>query len=130
MKRFFSFVLPFLLIGCTAAQLDTTAAIADPLVNVALSGLAQSYGVPVTLTAPTVTILQNQFWGMLKQKYAQQPIAAGASIPAIGVPVAAQNPTASELLTALSKLGDPAAQSLVPPQKINLWNHKAFRYGN
>lgn len=127
MKHLLPYLLPILLTGCTAAQFDQTAAIADPLVNVALSGLGQAYGVPVALTAPTVTILQNQFWGMLKQKYAQQPIAQGSAISTIGVPVAAQNPTATQLVTSLAKLGDPKALALLPTT-VNVWNHKAYYY--
>jgi len=127
MKRLLPYLLPILLLSCTSAQFDQTAAIADPLVSVALSGLGQAYGVPVGLTAPVVTKLQGEFWAMLKLKYAKQPIAQGSSIPAVGNAVAAQNPTTGQLITSLAKLGDPTAQSMLPA-KVNIWNHKAYRY--
>lgn len=127
MKHLLTYLLPILLLGCTAAQFDQTAAIADPIVNAGLSGLGQAYGVPAVLTSPTVALLQGQFWGMLKQKYAQQPVAQGASIPAVGTAVAAQNPTTTQLVTALAKLGDAKAQAMLPA-KVSIWNHKAYYY--
>lgn len=102
-----------LLASCSATQIASTRAIADPLVSAAVTSYAASQGVPPTLTAPLVATLQSAFWGMIAQKQAGQPIAVGAGNPAIGNPVAAQNPSVSQLATSLVALGAPQAQKLL-----------------
>lgn len=102
--------LAIILAGCTTAQISQTRSIADPVVLAAVSGYAQSYGVPPVLTSSIVTPIQNQLWGMLAQANAQQPIAQGSSIPAVGTSVAqavAANPNilnTTQLTNALAAL--------------------------
>lgn len=96
--------------GCTTAQLAQTRAIADPLVSAAVAGYAQTYGVPPVITQGVTGVIQNEFWGLLAQAQAKQPIAQGASIPAVGTAVAAaasksNTPTVTQLTTALTALG-------------------------
>lgn len=114
MKRYL-LILAFLLPACSTTQISATRALADPLVSAAVSGYAAQYGVPPVLTASLVATLQNQFWGMLAQKYAQQPIAQGSDIPAVGNAVAAKNPTTTQLTMALSALGQTVAPAIKIP---------------
>lgn len=116
-----------LLASCSATQIASTRAIADPLVSAAVTSYAASQGVPPMLTAPLVVTLQNEFWSLLAQKQAGNPIAQGASIPAVGQAVAAKNPTQSQLVTSLVALGAQKAQAMLPA-KVNIWNHKVYYY--
>lgn len=111
MKKTLHFTLPLLLLGCSTAHLNQTRTITDPLVVAAVSAYASEYGVPPALTNTFVVPLQNQFWGMLAQANAKQPIAQGADIPAVGSAVAkavasdnSGQPTTALLLNAISTL--------------------------
>ncbi len=117
MKSRFAYILlaAALFTACSTQQIDQTRAIADPLVKAAIASYASTYGVPPVLTDQVTSTLQSQFWGMLAQKYAGQPVAQGSAIPAVGQAVAAQNPTTGQLVAALTALGAPK-QALVPTQ--------------
>lgn len=93
-----------LLAGCTTAEQSATQAIVDPIAVGFVSGLGQSYGIPAVLTAPVLTSLLNDGWGMLAQKTAGNPIAQGAANPTVGATVAALNPTTAQLVSAIGTL--------------------------
>lgn len=103
MKKLLVF-LALALSGCSTAQVATTRAVTDPLVAAAISGYAQTYGVPPVLTTALVTPLQNEFWGMYLQVLNQQPIAAGSTVSAIGNAVAAKIPASADQPTKLALL--------------------------
>jgi hypothetical protein len=96
--------LALALASCSTAQIQTAQAIVDPVAVAFVSGYAQSYGVPPALTSSILTPIMNDGWGLLAQKQAGNPIAQGAAIPTVGTAVAATNPTASQLVSAIGTL--------------------------
>lgn len=102
--KHFPALLALTLVGCTTAQLNTAQSIVDPVAVAFVSGYAQQYGVPPALTSAVLTPLLNDGWGMVAQAEAGQPVAQGASRPAVGNAVAATNPTAAQLVDAIGTL--------------------------
>lgn len=70
--------------GCSTTDVAAARAVADPIVASLLEGLAASHGVPPVITAPVITLLQNQAWGMVAQAQAGNTVAQGSSIPTVG----------------------------------------------
>lgn len=93
-----------LLLGCSTTQETAFRAVADPVTVALISGYGASQGLPPALTAPILTALQGQAWGIYNQVAKLQPAADGASIPAVGSAVAATNPTPAQLITAINTL--------------------------
>ena len=119
-NKLLTLTLAALLLGCSTAQLNTAASIVDPLAVGLVSGYASQFGIPPALTSSVLTPVLNDAWGILAQKYAGNPIAQGAAVPAVGAAAAAANPTTAQLVSAIGNLtlakSNPAVASAILAQ--------------
>lgn len=84
--------------ACTSMT-PQQSALASGIADIAIGAAAAHFGLPASDTQ-VITTAVNSLWGSATQAQASQPVAAGASVPAVGAAIAAGTPTGSPNATA------------------------------